>query len=270
MQLHSWQLYETLSKPMVTEAVVRRADETGQHRGDFMSVKLMVLAGSHEGKEIAINQDKFLIGRSDECHLRPKSESVSRRHCAIIQKDGRVLLLDLKSRNGTFVNDKQLSPDKAKILKDGDKLRIGKLEFTMVIEASLASTKKPEVKSISDAAERTVAVSGDSKYEEVDISSWLEEADQIDRSARARDPETRQFKLDDTHRVDNPEASGTETISAPVTPAADETIDPKTGRPIKKPPMKLPKNAQGGSGPSTATSRDAANETLKKLFGGGR
>lgn len=106
-----------------------------------MQVKLKVLAGSNEGKEIAVNAEKFLIGRADECQLRPKSESVSRRHAAIIQKDGRVLLVDLKSRNGTFVNDKQLSSDKAKILKDGDLLRIGKLEFQIAIEVGIGGIK---------------------------------------------------------------------------------------------------------------------------------
>ena len=89
-----------------------------------MQMHLKVLGGAQDGKLVAVNQEKFVIGRSDECQLRPKSESISRRHCAIVQKDGRILLLDLKSRNGTYVNDKQLDPSKAKVLKNGDKIRV--------------------------------------------------------------------------------------------------------------------------------------------------
>jgi len=89
-----------------------------------MKISLKVLSGNHEGKLIPIKEEKFFIGRGDDCHLRPKSESVSRRHCALVQKEGRLLLLDLKSRNGTYVNDKQLSHEKAKILKSAAKLVI--------------------------------------------------------------------------------------------------------------------------------------------------
>ncbi|MFM8570079.1 MAG: FHA domain-containing protein, partial [Pirellula sp.] len=47
-----------------------------------MKISLKVLSGNHEGKLIPIKEEKFFIGRGDDCHLRPKSESVSRRHCA--------------------------------------------------------------------------------------------------------------------------------------------------------------------------------------------
>jgi pSer/pThr/pTyr-binding forkhead associated (FHA) protein len=119
-----------------------------------MQVMLKVLSGTHEGKIIPVKDEKFLIGRSDSCQLRPKSESISRKHCVIVQKDGRVLLLDLKSRNGTFINEKQLSPDKAKILKTGDKMRCGQLEFEILIEVGIANSKQPEVQSIKEAAGR--------------------------------------------------------------------------------------------------------------------
>jgi len=228
-----------------------------------MQVKLKVLAGSSEGKEIAVNTDKFLIGRADECQLRPKSESVSRRHCAIVQKDGRVLLIDLKSRNGTFVNEKQLSADKAKILKDGDLLRVGKLEFQISIEVGLGGAKKPEVKDVKDAAERAAqASSGDSKFEQIDISQWLEEADTIQRSKS--EPETRQFVLDETTRI-SADIDSTDTASE--LKSDSKEIDPaaaKAKRVEKKPPQKLPKS----NAPSSGSSRDAASETLKKFFGG--
>lgn len=252
-----------------------------------MQVSLKVLSGNHEGKFIQVKDEKFFVGRSDSCQLRPKSDSVSRRHCAIVQKDGRVLLLDLKSRNGTFVNDKQVSPDKAKILKSGDKIRIGQLEFEIAIEVGLAATKKPEVNTVKEAAERLSEQKTmlDSR-ESFDIASWLLEADQIDRRAPSSDPETRQFRADDTAFLDadkldsmigsesasdaeggpgDASSNGPNSGGAPGAAEGSKVDDSKPKRPEKKGPMKLPK---ASTAPTTKDTKEAASETLKKYFGG--
>jgi pSer/pThr/pTyr-binding forkhead associated (FHA) protein len=242
-----------------------------------MKISLKVLSGNHEGKLIPIKEEKFFIGRGDDCHLRPKSESVSRRHCALVQKEGRLLLLDLKSRNGTYVNEKQLTHDKAKILKSGDRIKVGQLEFEVVIEIGIASTKKPEVHTAQEVAQR-IAEQAESKLtdsrESFDISSWLLEADQIDRRTVNAEPDTRQFQMEDTTRMDSElmhesteletekVASGEESSSGSASGAEDSS---KPKRPEKKPPMKLPKPT---TGPTTKNTKDAASETLKKYFGG--
>jgi pSer/pThr/pTyr-binding forkhead associated (FHA) protein len=239
-------------------------------RGD-VQIQLKVLTGSSEGKLVPVTQDKFLIGRADECQLRPKSDSISRRHCAIVQKDDRLLLIDLKSRNGTSVNGKKLDPSKAKVLKHGDHIQVGKLEFEVVIQVGIASKKKSEVKDVKEAAVRSAENTGDSRYEEVDVSSWLEEADQIKRDRN--EPVTRQFNLADSARIDISsdstvmDAKGDDETqtSAPVPaqPAVPATA-PAAAQPSKK-PMKLPpKEAK----PLTGSSKDAASETLRKFFGG--
>lgn len=226
-----------------------------------MQVSLKVAAGSHAGKEIAIANDRFLIGRSDDCQLRPKSDSISRRHCVIAVREGRVLIQDLKSRNGTYVNEKRLQPDRAKILKAGDKIRVGKLEFEIVIAVSVGGPKKPVVKDLADAADRTVKSAGDSRFEDVDIGSWLDEADQIDRVRKTADPDTRQLKLDETSTLSA--ESGEISISDDDDSQPGDKRVP-TKRPEKKAPGKLPKNA----GAQTSDSREAADEALKKFFGG--
>ncbi|GAB5404089.1 MAG: FHA domain-containing protein [Aureliella sp.] len=220
-----------------------------------MQMQLKVKTGGHAGKLISVNHDKFLIGRSDDCHLRPKSESISRRHCAIVRKDGRILMVDLKSRNGTIVNGKKLDPKKAKILKDGDEIKVGKLEFTAVIEAGVSNVKKSEVKNVKEAADRTVENVNDSRGDVVDVSSWLEEADQFDR--QADDPETRQFQL--SSAPEDSESTVME-IKAEQETTSDDKAKPKKGKPGKLP--KVPK------GPSTGNSKDAASETLRKFFSG--
>lgn len=246
-----------------------------------MKIRLRVQSGSHAGKEIEVGQEKFLIGRSDSCQLRPKSESVSRKHCIIAVQDGRVLVQDLKSRNGTFVNEKRLPSDKAKVLKDGDMLRVGKLSFGVVIEHGLHAAKKPEVKSVADAAARTHAEgSSDSRFEEVDVSSWLDEADAIDRVRKMNDPDTRHLTLQE--QQEDPDTDSSE-LSVNATIVADQADDTKKGdeqdadgsdsdekakktkRPEKQKPGKLP---QGFKKEMLDTSRDAADDALKRFFSG--
>ena len=105
-----------------------------------MQVKLKVLLGSSAGKEIPVPVSRFLIGRGDDCHMRPKSDAISRNHCAILISGDSVILRDLNSRNGTFVNDERIQGDRE--LKAGDKIRIGKLEFEAVIKQAKPDEKK--------------------------------------------------------------------------------------------------------------------------------
>ena len=235
-----------------------------------MQVKLKVLSGSHEGKEIGISSEKFLVGRSDSCQLRPKSESISRKHCIIVIKDNRVLVQDLKSRNGTFVNDTRLPVDKAKVLKNGDALRIGKLQFEVVIEHGLQGNKKPQVADVGDAAARTVeAGSHDSRFEAVDVSSWLDEADQIDRVRKLSDPETRQFRLDQLEPEKEDSGTGPgegDSTELSVSDSdSDSTVVKKLKKEKKQKPGKLPKDFQKGM---TDSSREAADNALKRFFSG--
>jgi predicted component of type VI protein secretion system len=229
-----------------------------------MQVKLKVMAGSHAGTEIGVTSNKFLIGRSESCNLRPKSESVSRKHCILVIRDNVLLAQDLQSRNGTFVNEKRLPPDKAKVLSGGDKLRVGKLEFEVVIEHGLQAPKKPEVKSVGEAAARTVEASDGSRCEAIDVSSWLDEADQIDRVRKMSDPDTRQFRID---AVEKPLDGDSAELSADDTDIqkAANSQKPAVAKPDKKAPGKLPTAAKKAL---TDDSRQAADEALKKFFSG--
>ncbi len=229
-----------------------------------MKVVLKVLTGSHEGKEIPVSSEKFLIGRSDSCSLRPKSESVSRKHCIIVLKEGRVLVQDLKSRNGTSVNGKRLPSDMAKVLNPGDKLTIGKLEFEVLIEHGLQAAKKPQVANVEDAAARVVqAGSQDSKFEEVDVNSWLDEADQIDRVRKISDPETRQLRLDKPV-IDDKSPTDSDSTELSVN-EEDSTNAKKRKVPEKSKPGKLPENLKMNM---KENSRDAADDALKRFFSG--
>jgi pSer/pThr/pTyr-binding forkhead associated (FHA) protein len=102
-----------------------------------MKLTLVVLtAGKQEGKALPIGLPQFLIGRDPQCHLRPASAAISKRHCALIQRDGKVFVRDFDSTNGTFVNEQQIKGEVE--LHHDDKLKVGPLTFGVKIETSTA------------------------------------------------------------------------------------------------------------------------------------
>jgi pSer/pThr/pTyr-binding forkhead associated (FHA) protein len=102
----------------------------GDHVAMFQ-VELKVLEGRQQGKTIPLNVRQFLIGREQDCHLRPNSDLVSRHHCVFTVDDFTVRLRDLGSTNGTFVNDERIQGQV--VLKAGDHVAVGKLSFEVVV-----------------------------------------------------------------------------------------------------------------------------------------
>lgn len=115
-----------------------------------MKLSLVVVnAGKASGQTIPIKIPKFVIGRDPDCNLRPASAMISKKHCALIVKAGKVSLLDFGSTNGTSVNDQPVTGEAP--LKNDDVLKVGPLTFKVVIEASPAPSKptplpKPQTK----------------------------------------------------------------------------------------------------------------------------
>jgi predicted component of type VI protein secretion system len=97
----------------------------------MLQAKLKVVGGRHHGKVIPLATRKFLIGREQDCHLRPNSELVSRHHCALWVDDFSVRVRDLGSTNGTYVNNQRVRGEL--MLGSGDHLRVGKLDFELLI-----------------------------------------------------------------------------------------------------------------------------------------
>jgi len=97
----------------------------------MLQAKLKVVGGRHHGKIIPLATRKFLIGREQDCHLRPNSELVSRHHCALWVDDFSVRVRDLGSTNGTFVNNQRVRGEL--VLGAGDHIRVGKLDFELLI-----------------------------------------------------------------------------------------------------------------------------------------
>lgn len=109
-----------------------------------MKIKLVVIGGVHAGKEIPVRRARFVIGRSTECQLRLNGNLISRRHCVILLKDERIVVEDLGSTDGTFVNGRKISAIEPQELNHGDHLAVGTMEFEVHVSGAIGS-RQPEV-----------------------------------------------------------------------------------------------------------------------------
>jgi pSer/pThr/pTyr-binding forkhead associated (FHA) protein len=119
------------------------------------TVALTVTQGTLQGKEYVFDAlSQCTIGRASDCDIQVPNDyfhgDISRHHCLLEIAPPAVRVLDLDSRNGTFVNgvrirrpsDTQVeSADDPNVplghdLKDGDEVQLGSLRFRVSVESS--------------------------------------------------------------------------------------------------------------------------------------
>ena len=89
----------------------------------LMLGKLTILNGTRAGERFGLGGSGIRIGReSTICEIVLENPKVSRLHAEVVSMDGKVLLIDRNSSNGTYVNDQKI--DK-RFLKDGDIIYFG-------------------------------------------------------------------------------------------------------------------------------------------------
>jgi predicted component of type VI protein secretion system len=203
-----------------------------------MDMKLKVLEGKNAGQQIAVKAKKFLIGRAEDCHLRPGSELISRHHCAILVEDGYIGVRDFGSKNGTYVNEQRVLGECE--LKAGDRLSIGQLHFEVHVAHNIGAPKQPPVADVKQAVERTASNAAKDPF---DVANWLGDEATDETAAR----ETREAVFTDTDSIN---------ISATQAGGEEAQAEKPKG---KKEPGKLPPRA------ATKDSQDAASAMLSQL-----
>jgi pilus assembly protein CpaF len=104
----------------------------GERREQFVSSEISV--GRVHGNDIVL----------------PKG-NVSKRHARVLYRDGRFIVTDLNSTNGTYVNRRRIT--QATIVREGDKIYVG--DFVLKIEPTAASRETPEAASELESARTT-------------------------------------------------------------------------------------------------------------------
>src|ERR1700733_8315757 len=90
--------------------------------------------GGAERRE-TYDRTEINVGRVQGNDLMLPKGNVSKRHARLLFRDGRFIVTDLKSTNGTYVNGRKIA--QATIVREGDKIYIG--DFVLRIEAGVGS-----------------------------------------------------------------------------------------------------------------------------------
>ncbi|HEX7665760.1 MAG TPA: FHA domain-containing protein, partial [Polyangiaceae bacterium] len=90
--------------------------------------------GGAERRE-SFDKNEINVGRVQGNDLMLPKGNVSKHHARLLYRDGRFIVTDLKSTNGTYVNGRKIA--QATIVREGDKIYIG--DFVLRLDSGAAS-----------------------------------------------------------------------------------------------------------------------------------
>ena len=99
-----------------------------------MIVRLLVSNNKSNVRKVVLRSDT-VIGRSSDCNLRIASKEVSRKHCSILVSESVVLVRDLGSSNGTYLDGRRIEPNIDIPLPPDSELEIGNVRFVVQYNA---------------------------------------------------------------------------------------------------------------------------------------
>ena len=90
--------------------------------------KLVIQSAEQKGRSYELTVDKTTVGRVDDNTFQIADASISSHHCEILLRGTDVVIKDLNSTNGTYINDDKISES---VLKPGQKLRLGQVVLSL-------------------------------------------------------------------------------------------------------------------------------------------
>jgi pSer/pThr/pTyr-binding forkhead associated (FHA) protein len=103
--------------------------------------RLVVLSEGLTGRSHELKAEKTTVGRVEDNAFQIPDPSVSSHHCEIILRGNEVVIRDLNSTNGTFINGQQINEA---TLKPSQILRLGQVEVRLEGEQSTTSAQKKQ------------------------------------------------------------------------------------------------------------------------------
>lgn len=124
--------------------------------------KLVILSSGMTGRSHELKVDKTTIGRVDDNTFPIAESSVSSHHCEILLRGADVVVNDLNSTNGTFINGDKITGEA--VLKPGQILRLGQIELRLEVDGAppapaTAPTAAPPSSAPKKGPENTVVMS---------------------------------------------------------------------------------------------------------------
>jgi hypothetical protein len=117
---------------------VRLGGDNRQTDTQFMA-KLVLLSAGMTGRTHDLISEKTTVGRVEDNTFQIAEPSVSSHHCEVILRGNDVIIKDLNSTNGTFINGEKITESP---LKSGQILRLGQIEMRLETDTPPAATKK--------------------------------------------------------------------------------------------------------------------------------
>lgn len=99
---------------------------------------LITLQGPEAGRRYPLSGDRTILGRLFESNICLSGQAVSRQHAQLLRQEGQILVEDLGSSNGTFLNGLRLAANQPTPLTDRDTLQIGPYVFALRLPAPSA------------------------------------------------------------------------------------------------------------------------------------
>lgn len=115
---------------------------------------LLLLEGGKVARQHMLGQDRCVIGRAEDADLTLSGSDVSRHHASVRFQDGKYLIEDLTSTNGTLVNGRAVAQH---FLKPGDEISIG--EHTVLFDDGTSTLFNLEETEISRRGRETAIIS---------------------------------------------------------------------------------------------------------------
>ncbi len=123
---------------------VSKASNGPPTAGQPRALALRFISGKYQGGEFPLIQGRDIhIGRSNDLDMVLAEDMVSRRHARILYQTDEIIIEDLASTNGTFVNGEKIK--KAK-LREGDRVLIGTSILKVVVSEGVRRTTKEEAR----------------------------------------------------------------------------------------------------------------------------
>jgi two-component system sensor histidine kinase AtoS len=137
--------------------------------------ELVVISGRYRGHRIPVQKETLRIGRDRSCDVPLDDEAASRVHVEILRKGAQLVIRDLQSTNGTFLNDARISESP---LQNGDRISIGDTVMLLQLE-QMGDRPSPQVifaKEQKPTSKRMSLSLNDTKFLEIKDGTSIPEA----------------------------------------------------------------------------------------------